>query len=439
MFKNYLKIALRNHAKNKWNSMINVFSLAIGIACCILIFVYVANEFSHDRFHANGDRIYRVLNKFITGDGEVIYNPLLPQRLITELETNFPAVKQASAYLQSDVQINIDDRRFIEPFALVDSTFLTMFSYPLLAGNPQTALRDINNIVITKELSDKIFPEAKGDYSRVVGKWVSIERNGQEDFFISGVLESLPETSSFQFNFLMPILENVYYSQSNNGFGSRSVYLLLNPQYNRMDLENAMRPLVDKLFGEGIKQARTRGDLRDTDDCVEFLLQPLYDVYLDNNVYNRYEKRSNVAYSYILIGIGLLILCLACINFVTLSIGQSLSRTTEIGIRKVLGAIKKQIIVQYFLEKFLLVCLALLTGYILAQLLLPTFNQLSQKELTISIIHDLKMPAFLVGIVILSGLFAAGIPALLISRIQPAGIFRVISKIGGKTGSVPFW
>jgi putative ABC transport system permease protein len=433
MFKNYLKIALRNHVKNKWNSTINVFSLAIGIACCILIFVYVANELNHDRFHVNGDHIYRVLNKLITGEGEIINNPLLPQELITELEHNFPAVKQASAYLLSEVQINIDERRFIEPFALVDSTFLSMFSFPLLAGNAITALNDINNIVVTRELADKIFPEAKGDYSRIIGKQVTIERNGQEDFFISGVLESLPVTSSFQFNFLMPILEDVYYSQSNNGFGNRSVYVLLHSQYHTADFEKAMQPLVAKLFGEGIKQARRRGDLRDTDDCVEFMIQPLSDVYLNDDVYNRYEKTSNIAYSYILIGIGLLILCLACINFITLSIGQSLSRTTEIGIRKVLGAIKKQIIVQYFLEKFLLICLALLAGYIFAQLLLPTFNQLSQKELTVSIFHDLNMPLFLFGIIIVSGLFAAGIPAFLISRIQPAGIFRVISKIGGKT------
>ena len=241
-----------------------------------------------------------------------------------------------------------------------------MFSFPLLAGNPRTALQDINSIVITQELADKVFPEADGDYSQVLGKRFTIARRGREDFNISGVLAALPKTSSLQFNFLMPIMDDVYYIQSNTPFGNRSVYVLVNPQYSRADLEAALQPLIKKLFGELIQLLRDRRIFKDTDDCFKLILQPLNDVYLNNDIFNHYEKRSSIAYSYILTGIGLLILTLACINFITLSIGQSLSRTMEIGIRKVLGAIKKQIIMQYFLEKFMLICLALVAGYIFA-------------------------------------------------------------------------
>ena len=433
MFKNYLKIALRNHMKNRWNSLINVFSLAIGIACCILIFVYVANELNHDRFHANESKIYRVVNKMITGDGDIVKNTLQPPDLVKELESNFPAVDHVSAFLRSNTQIDLGQKRFVEDFALVDSSFLTIFSFPLIAGNPRTALQGINNIVITRELAEKLFPETKGDYSQVLGKTVSIARNGSEDFSISGVLETLPRTTCFEFNFLMPIQDNVPFVQSNNPFGNRSVYVMLNPKSNPEDFKTALQPLINKLFGNTLKQARIGRFLKDSNDCFEFILQPLREVYLNDEISNSYEKSSKAAYSYILIGIGLLILILACINFITLSIGQSLSRTTEIGIRKVLGAVKKQIINQYFLEKFILICAALIAGYILAQILLPTFNQLSQKDLSVSIIHDLSIPLFLFCIVLLSGLFAAGIPALLISQFQPAGIFKAMAKMGGKS------
>jgi len=250
---------------------------------------------------------------------------------------------------------------------------------------------------------------------------------------VTGILKPLPKTSSLQFDLLMLKEGNDFYSRSNNAFGELSVYVQLNEGYNRKDVESSLHPLVEKIYGKPINELRQKNVLKDSDDCFILKMQSLKDVYFNFEVDTKYATQSNKMYSYILIGIGLLILVLACINFINLSIGQSLNRTIEIGIRKVLGAGRRQIIVQYSVEKIILILFSLISGYAIAELLLPMFNQLSQKELTISIYDNLGLPVFLLGVLIISGFFAAGIPSLILSKFNPTGVFEAISKLGGKS------
>jgi ABC-type antimicrobial peptide transport system permease subunit len=434
MFKNYMKSAFRNHVKNKWNSLINIFSLAIGIACCILIFVYVSHEFSFDQFHKNVNDIYHIYYRITTAENEIHSLSLHPHSLVTELQNNYPAIKNATAYQRTRALTEYNHKRFIEQFAKVDSAFLTMFSFPLLAGDPNKALLSHDKVVISEKMANKFFGELNNNYSQVLGKVITIHgwRNGK-DYIISGILKTVPKTSSLQFDLLMLKEGNDFYPRSDNAFGELSVYIQLNKGYNPEDVENSLHPLVETIYGKLIKELREKGVLKDNDDCFILKMQSLKEVYFNTEIGTRYEDQSNKTYSYILIGIGLLILTLACINFINLSIGQSLTRTLEIGIRKVLGAGRKQIVIQYSTEKIVLIFLSLISGYAIADFLLPMFNQLSQKELTIAIFNNLGILIFLFATLLITSFFAAGIPSLVLSRFNPTGVFKALSKFGGKS------
>lgn len=434
MLKNYLKSALRNHLKNKWNSLINIFSLAIGIACSILIFVYITHEFSFDRFHENAENIYRIYYRAVLGDDEVVNLTLHPHSLVEEFQNNYPVVKRATAYQSTSALIEYNNKRFIENFAKVDSTFLSMFSFPLTAGDPETALLAHDKIVITEKIADKFFGDLNNDYSQVIGEVLTIHGwNNDKDYIITGVLKPVPKNSSLQFDLVMLKEGNDYYSRSNNPFGELNVYVELNDGFNRKDFESSLHPLVEKIYGETLSEFRSKNIIKDTDDSFTLKVQPLADVYMNTDLMPQYVSQSSKMYSYVLGAIGLLILILACINFINLSIGQSLNRTTEIGIRKVLGAGKRQIIFQYSTEKFLLIFLSLIAGYAFAEMLLPMFNQLAQKELNISFYDNLALPVFLISLLFISGFFAAGIPSLVLSRFNPTGVFKAVLNFGGKS------
>ncbi len=436
MLKNYIKTAFRNHLKNKWNSLINMFSLSIGITCSILIFVYVSNELSYDRFHENADNIYRITYRMIMGDDEVINYTLSPHELVAEFQENYPGVKSATAYQSTKALIERNNTRFNERFARVDTTFLSMFTFNLVIGNPETALSSHDKIIISEKLAHKFFGDLTGDYSEIIGEILSIygyNDRQKKDYIITGVFEDVPKTSSFQFELLMLKENNNYYGRSNVAFGELPVYIQLEEGADPETVEQSLKPLVRKIYGKPLDELRSSGVLKDSDDSFVLSMQPLKDVYLNSEIISSYESQSDIMYSYVLAGIGLLILTLACINFINLSIGQSLNRTREIGIRKVLGAARKQVIIQYSLEKFLLIILSLVSGYALAEILLPLFNELSQKDLTISFIDNPVIPAFLFALIIISGFFAAGIPALILSRSNPTGVFNAIIALGGKS------
>lgn len=433
MLKDYLRIGFRRHMRRKWGSLVDIFSLAIGIACCLLIFVYVSDELSYDRFHENADSIYRITYQTIDGEGEVHRKALLPHQFVRELESDYPAVKRAAPFKTSRALFEHGNTRFHERLAMADASFLSMFSFPLLVGNPERALTNSNNILVSPRVAAKFFSDVNGDYAQTVGKTLSgYGWRGRKDYLITGILKPVPKTSSLQFDVLMLHEDNDVYGGSNNSYGELSVYAQLHDGQRRDRFEASLRPLISKLFGMTIERFRERGDLRDSDDCFQLEVQPLADVYYDMDAGNAYESSSSIANTYILTGIGLLILALACINFITLSIGQSLSRTTEIGIRKVLGATRPQIIVQHTVEKVVLILISILLGYLFAELLLPTFNQLARKDLTISVFQGYGMPLLLLSLLVVSSFFAAGIPSVILSSFKPTDVFRAVSRLGGR-------
>jgi putative ABC transport system permease protein len=202
MFKSYFKIALRNLWKYKSITFINIFGLATGIACCILIFLFVQHEFKHDAFHEKANRLYRVDIEAKAGN-EVFYSALQPYEVAAAFKDNFPSVIRSTGYKNALSWIRYQDKYFEEKFAFVDASFLNMFTFPLLAGDPNTALESPNSVVITQGIADKIFGASVENYSNLIGKVLRLPKNNK-DFVVSGILSPIPAASSISFSILVP-------------------------------------------------------------------------------------------------------------------------------------------------------------------------------------------------------------------------------------------
>ncbi len=411
MFKNYLKIALRNLIKYKIYSAINIVGLSIGIACCILLFLFVLNEHSYDSFHANKDNLYRVYVSRSLSDGQTRLSPFVPMPFGPALESEFPEVKATIRFQKWTAVVGSGNNLLREQVIFTDPAFFEAFSFPLLAGNPNQALLSGNAIVLSEEMAQKYFSDQDP-----LGESISIRINeGELDFLVTGVAQNAPENSSLKFDFLVPFerLSDLSSGAKQRATSWRShntnVYVLLNQQSRKAELEDKLPSFESKYF----------------DSPRQIHIQNITDVHLSPAIGGGWmEPVSDPKYSYILGGIAIIVLIIACINFMTLSVGQSASRSREVGMRKVMGAQRFQLMKQFWGEALIMSLLALFLGMIFAELFLPTFNNLIEKNLDLSLVSDGHSILALVCLVFLVGLIAGGYPALLISKFQPIQIFR---------------
>jgi putative ABC transport system permease protein len=435
MFKNYLKVALRNLWGYKTYSSINIFGLAIGIACCILIFLYVQHELQHDRFHENAHDIFRIMIQENAANGERKLTTLFPTSFAEAVKKELPAVKRATSYIASRTRITHENRSFDAQCGLVNTDFLQMFLFPLLAGDPASVLSQPNNLVISKSLADKIFGASPKDYAEIRGKILNLPYTRDKDFVVTGVMRDVPNTSSLQFEFLIPLMEEThqYFWVDMDWGGEATVYLQLAEGWNVKALEAALPPFMEKHLGPQVERSgRTDLTNRNIREVFQLRLQPLTDIYLNSEVGSHYTARGNAFYSYILAGIALIVLLIACINFMTLSIGRSVSRVKEVGVRKVLGAQRQQLMRQFWGEALLLTLLAAVLGIGLAELFLPVFNYLADRELFISYFGNLQAILVLLGIIAVTGLLAGSYPAAVLSHFHPVTVFQGRVGITGR-------
>ena len=430
MLKNYFKIAIRTILKNKWPSGIKIVGLSISIACCLLIFSYVYNELSHDAFHKNSNRIYRVLIEREYSNGDKSAKPLAKYELADILQKEYPTVEAVSAYRRSQWDIEAGGKKFREQFALVDSTFLSMFTFPLLVGNPKTVLTHPDQIVITEDFAKKYFDISDNQYEKIIGNTLTFA-GYQMPYRISGVLKSIPKTSSLQFSCLIRANEKLNFTIRNDDYGFIMVFAQLKAGSSPRQLATNMQPIISTLYSDKIERLINGGYLKDA-QSVRFQLQPLHDVYLSKDTSCGYHAAGDIVFLYILSGIGGIILLLASINFITLSLGYASRRTSEIGMRKTMGALKIEIVFQYLIEVMILIMIAITVGYFLATLFLPSFNQFTQQELTISFSNSRQLLTFIVALFMATVLFSGGIPAVALSRLHPIEIFRATSILGGR-------
>ena len=399
LFGSYLKTAIRNLARHRIYSAINIIGIAIGLAFCILTYLFVQNEWTYDTFHKNADRIYRV-------------SGTTPDPLGPAIAEAFPDM-QTVRFSSSGGKIGTEDRAFQAQLGFVDPDFLDIFSFPVIHGDPAQVLQDKYSVIITEKTAQKYFNNANP-----VGEQLPIQYFGKkiQNYTITGIVQNVPKNSTIQFDILLPFEPNPMMRAPNRwNIFYLATYMMLPPNISPNSVEQQF-PRLTKIWLGGERELK---------------LLPITQMHFAQNMGVR--NSSNPVYSYILSGIALLVLLIACINFITLTLGRQATRAREVGLRKVVGAGRMQIANQFIGESLLLIIIACIIGIAIAELALPTFNNLAGKSLSMSDGLNLTTLAFLILLISLVGITAGGYPAFILSRLQPTQI--ITSRLQIKTGN----
>jgi putative ABC transport system permease protein len=429
MLKNYLTIALRNVSRNKVFSFINIAGLSIGLACCMLIFLYTKDEISYDRFHQRQAHLYRITSIMTDKNDQSGFKSGITGMVVGEaFKREIPEIEDFTRIKDNSFIIKKGKDTFNEPALYVDNNFFSIFSFSLLEGNPATALRQINSVVLTEETANKYFGTTD-----VLGKALQLEVNGSfESFIVTGLAEKAPQNSTIKFGMLLPF---EHYKKNNlddqwlNFF--LNTFVVLHPKADIQAVENKFATVFATNAKEQLVQAKKDFGFNGQ---VTFGLQPLLDIHL-NPVFgpdNGLVEGSQPIYSYILTGIAIFILLIACINFVNLTIAQSLKRSKEIGIRKVVGGMRKQLIRQFLGESLVVCILAFSLAIFLVVLILPLFNELANKKLSLSYLADTYLFAGYALLLLGTALGAGFYPALVLSGFKPVQVLYGRQKLTGK-------
>jgi len=435
MFKNYFparhfaKTAFRHLARNKVYSFINIAGLSLGLACAMLIMLYVKDEVSFDRFHKNVNNIYRIARKFKHGESGstgVLQGPRFTQ--------NIPGIKSFVRVQGGTEDIQKGTEVQEQGGVLhVDSNFFSVLTFPLLSGNPATCLAEPHSIVLSEDAAKKYFARIDA-----VGKVIMVKEDTSfVSYKVTAVAKRCPQNSSIQFDVLLPFkVSDVDAKDIHNWFNSfLNTFVVLDEKATLQTVEKQMQSFyvadAKQTFYEMLKNdGGNPGDI----PMGAYFLQPYLDMHLNTELPadNGLTNASNPMYAYILSGIALFVLLIACINFVNLTIARSVRRAKEVGIRKVIGGERKQLIIQFLGESFFLCTVAFVFAIVLAQLLLPLFNDLFNKALSISYLFDVKLIAGYIALYLITGLLAGFYPALVLSGYNPVQTLYGRFNISGK-------
>jgi putative ABC transport system permease protein len=419
MIGNYVKIALRNVRKHKGYALINIAGLAIGMACCILISIYILTELSYDKYHEKAHQIYRMGIDAKLG-GNIIKLPITNAPVGPILVDDYPEVLNAVRLRRRDrIPVKYNDRLFYEDEILwADNSIFEIFTFPMIKGDPSTALEKAYTVVLTRSLAKKYF----GD-EEPLGKMLRL--NNLDDYTVTGVVEEVPHNSHFTFDMLCSF-ETLYASKRlERDFWlnfNLYTYLLLPANYDHRQLEAKFPALVEKYMGQQLKAMGGE---------IKYFLQPLSRIYLYSHMENEIAATGDIRNVYIFSAIALFILFIACINFMNLATARSAIRAKEVGMRKVIGARKSELIRQFMGESLVYSLIALVLGLFLVQMALPFFRSISGIELRFSLSGAGWMIPGLLGLVIFVGLVAGCYPALFLSAFQPARVLKGDTKTKG--------
>jgi putative ABC transport system permease protein len=415
MFKNYLLLGFRKLKKQKIFSLINILGLTVGITCCLMIFLFIAHELSYDNFHKNGKDIYRVMrvgNLNGTGKEEVAY---LSAPYATALLNDYPdAIRQAVRVMPDNDLITYKNAAFNEKnIYLTDDNFFQLFNFPLVKGDPATALKDPSSIVLTESTAKKYFGNEDP-----IGK--VIEWNKTIKLKVTGIAKNVPANSHLYFDIVAPLSyykNAMWFNQWPNN--SMFVYVQLNPNTDPKKLVSRFPKFMDKYMGAFYKSEGFSMDLN---------IDPLKDIYFQSMHFDN-VKHGSKSVVYIFMSIAILILIIACINFMNLATARAADRSKEVGLRKVLGALRKQLIAQFIGEAFLFAIISSILALGLLQLLMPAFNNLLGYTMPSYWTNPLVY-IFIAGVILVVGLLAGSYPALLLSSFSPIDSLKGKLKVG---------
>ena len=415
MYKSYFKIAWRNIVHQKAYSTLNIAGLSIGMACSILIFLWVWNELSYDRFHTNANQIYR-----ITASAGEFKAAVSPAGMASGLHAEMPEIESTVRLSKiSTALFEVGENKFEEKrLFFADSNFLEVFSFPLLQGNPNTAMNDPNGILITEDMATKYFGEEEA-----LGQFIRINNN--ENFTVSGILANAPSNSHLQFDFIIPMstLAKSNYDLQNNVWNTFNFYTYL--QFNKSTISSPVEiqqliERIDEIYKAHEQNAK-----------IDFQLQPLTNIHLHSNLQIDLPGHGNKQYVNIFFAVAIFILLVACINFMNLATARSARRAKEVGLRKVVGADRYQIILQFLGESLIISFLSLFVAIMIVYLFLPIFNVLTGKELTFNLL-DGKLWISLIAIAVFTGMISGSYPAMFLSGFKPINILKgKLNSVGG--------
>ena len=431
MIKNYLITAWRNLTRHKTYSIINIAGLSIGLACAMLILLYVKDEVSFDKFHKSVNNVYRIvtLSKFggtyhKDSNTGFLQGPRFAKN-VPGIET-FVRVQSGAQDIKTGQEIQSQDLLY------VDSSFFSVFTFPLLSGNAATCLIEPHSIVLSEDAAIKHF--GKTD---VVGKTMMLKDDSIfVPYKVTAVAKRCPQNSSIQFSVLLPFRESESDAKNNENWFNffLNTFVVLNPNSNPQKVENQMQSFFVRDAGAAYKEMVEKYLNGHDEGMGTYFLQPFTDMHMNTELpaQNGLQNASNPMYSYILSGIALFVLLIACINFVNLTIARSLKRAKEIGVRKVIGSDRKQLIFQFLGESFLLCLIAFTLALLLVKLSLPVFNNLANKALSFSYLFDVKLITAYFVLFLLTGLLAGFYPALVLSGYKPVDTLYSRFNLAGK-------
>lgn len=430
MFKNYFKIAIRNLSRNTIYSFINIAGLSLGLACAMLIILYTKDELSYDKFHEKTESIYRIASCGINPDGSKDFcGGQTGYFQGPKFMEGIPEIKSYVRYQSTFYDIKQGNEVQSKEILMVDSNFFSVFSFPLLSGNELTALSSPRSIVISEEMAKIQFGTVNALNETILIK----DGENFEPYTVKGIAKKCPQNSSIKFEALIPIVVSAEeMANSENWFNFfLNTFVVLENGTSVPELESKMKMVYESDAGSTIELMREKYSI---ESSILYSLQPLSDIHLSETftAENGLVDASDPMYSYILSGIALFILLIACFNFINLTVARSVKRAKEIGIRKVVGGARNQLIAQFMGESFIICFAAFLFAILIVQLSLPAFNHLSNKALSLSYLLDLKLILQYIGLFLITGFLAGLYPSIIISNYNPVKTLYSRFKLSSK-------
>lgn len=433
MVKNYLKVAIRNITKHKFFSVINILGLTIGIAGCLFVSMYIYDELTYDHFHEKGDRIYRMNLHGKLSDQEVFTtNTSFPMsRAMVE---EIPEIEEATRvnpmgewiFRNGDLAFNE------EGIVTADSNFFDVFSFKLYQGNPKTALKEPNSLVLSQKLAEKYFGDASP-----LGEIMTIG-NDKSEYKVTGVMENERADSHLKFNALLSSSTFAWMNGDNWLGNSLFTYYVLSPTGTAEDVDAKFEPIMARNVSPVMVQfaGKSLEKFREDGGIYSYFSMPLYDIHLRSEMQDEPEPPGDMAYVYILGGIGLFIVVLACINFMNLTTAKSAGRAKEVGLRKTLGSVRSTLIAQFLTESMIYALTAGILALGVVYLLLPYFNLLSGKALTMDILTVPIIAGTFAGLILFVGILAGSYPAFYLTSFKITEVLKGKLRAGMKSGGI---
>lgn len=421
MLRNLIKIAFRNLLKDKAYSAINILGLTIGITCSLFLLMYIMDEMSYDKYHAKAENIYRITTDVKEPDNAFTWR-ITQRPLAAEIRHNYPEVLNSVRFDNTARRLyrNGDLQFYEDGIYLTDSTVFDMFSYEFIAGDPSSALDEPFSLVLTESTAKKYF----ADPSEAINQTLINDQN--ETFRITGVIRDVPRNSHFRFDGLMSSSSRAQYTGSWGNFGT-TTYIELPEGYDPAK----MQPVFDKIVAEHVSPVFDQYGVK-----VKYNLQPILSIHLYSKIADEVSEGGDISYIYIFSAVAIFMILIACINYMNLATARSAGRAKEVGLRKVMGSARAQLIAQFLTESVVVTIIALMISLALIYLTLPFFNTLANKQLPFSYVLETPVLLSLLGLIVFTGIIGGSYPAFYLSGFSPLSVLK--GRLASKGGSLLF-